>query len=116
MSEQEILWAVYTNDDLTEGRGRQYVKYFCKLQATAIRLAKRGYVQGTDCPVSAVNVLVLEGERVLPTSLLRIEQPNPEDETREKQIVAREGAIERAKAAGLSDNDIALIRAGSSHP
>lgn len=113
MSSEETLWAVYTNADLTEGRGREYVKHFCKLQATANRLAKRGYVQGTDCPVKPVTVLVLDGKRVLPTSLLNIEQPTKEDEAGEQIIIAWEAAIERARAAGLSDEDIKLIRSGA---
>jgi hypothetical protein len=106
---EQTLWAVYTNDDLTEGRGRQYVKHFCKLQATAIRLAKRGYVQGSDCPVSEVKALVLDGQHVLPTSLIKVEQPTHEDEVLEARLVARSEAIQRAKDAGLSDADIKLL-------
>lgn len=110
MSTEETLWAVYTNADLTEGRGREYVKHFCKLRATANRLAKRQYVQGSDCPVSPISVLVLDGKRVLPVAIINVEQPTKEDEANEQRFIARESAIERAKAAGLSDVDIALIR------
>ena len=108
---KKMLWAVYTNTDLTEGRGSQYVKYFCQYEATAIRLAKRGYVQGSDCPVKQIEVLDLNGTLVLPMSVLKIEQPNQEDEGLEKRIIARKQAVERAKTAGLSDEDIALLRA-----
>lgn len=113
MSETEKLWAVHTNSDLTEGRGRQFVRYWCKLQATAIRLAKRGYVQGSDCPISQIDVLILDGKRVLPANLINIEPPTPADEAAEKEIEARDAALSRAKAAGLSDDDIAIIAAGS---
>lgn len=106
---RETLWAVYTNTDLTEGRGGQYVKYFCKLQATAIRLGKNGYVQGTDCPVKEVEVLNLDGHRVLPMHLIKIEPPNQEDEQRQARIDARQAAIARAKEAGLTDDDINLL-------
>ncbi len=112
MIEQEILWAVYSNTDLNEGRGQQYVKHFCKLHSTAIRLAKKGYVQGTDCPVESVKVLVLEGQRVLPTALLKIEEGTMEDEQKEKVLLMREDAFKRAKEAGLSDEDIKLLRMG----
>ena len=110
----ETLWAVYTNSDLTEGRGRQYVEFFCKMRATANRLAKRNYVQGSDSPVEPVQVLVLDGQRVLPASLIKVEQPTREDEVEDARLNAASAAIERAKQAGLSDDDIALIR--RSHP
>lgn len=110
MSEQkEVLWAVYTNSDLTEGRGRQYVAHFCKLRATALRLAKRGYVQGTDCPVAPVTVLVLDGKLVLPMSLIEVANPSREDEAAEAQLLAKEAAIEKARAAGLTEDEIKLL-------
>lgn len=106
---KETLWAVYTNSDLTEGRGRQYVAHFCALQSTANRLAKRGYVQGSDCPVEPVRVLVLDGQRVLPASLIKVEQPTQEDEAADKRLQERREVVARAKAAGLTDSDIALL-------
>ena len=108
---KEILWAVYTNTDLTEGRGRQYVSHFCRLQATAIRLAKKGYVQGSDCPVKPVEVLNFDGKRVLPADLLMIWEPSKNDEAKEEQLRFREEARAKAKAAGLSDEDIAILEA-----
>lgn len=110
MADRDILWAVYTNTDLTEGRGREYVMHFCKLQATANRLAKRGYVQGTDCPVKPVEVVVLDGQRVLPISIINVEQPTADDEAAQKRIDNLMLALARAKKAGLSDDDISLIR------
>lgn len=112
--DRETLWAVYTNTDLTEGRGRQFVAHFCKLRSTAIRLARKGYVQGTDCPVEPVEVLVLDGKRVLPMSVINVEPPSQEDEQKERLWLEKKAAFERAKAAGLSDQDIALI-AGADH-
>lgn len=110
MSKTEtVLWAVYTNSDLTEGRGSQYVKHFCKTEATALRLAKRGYVQGTDCPVKPVKVLELDGKNVLPTSLLHVVQPTEEDIATEAKLVAKRQALEKAKAAGLTDDEIKLL-------
>lgn len=106
----ETLWAVCTNTDLTEGRGREYVEHFCKLRSTAVRLAKKSYVQGSDGPVVPVEVLVLDGQRVLPAALIKVEQPTKEDEAAEKRWLTTNEAITRAKAAGLFDDDIALIR------
>ena len=110
MSYRTHLWTVSTNTDLTEGRGRQYVKHFCEAEATARRLAKSGYVQGTDCPVSQVEVLWLDGKPVLPTSIIRVEAPTAEDIAVQKRIDERQEVEARAKAAGLTDADIALLR------
>lgn len=107
---KEILWTVHTNTDLTEGRGRQFVKHFCKTEATARRLAKRGYVQGSDCPISTAEVLILDGQRVLPAALISVEMPTREDDAAQAIIDRRNAAIEKAREAGLSDEDIAALR------
>jgi len=106
----EILWAVKTNTDLTEGRGREYVKAFCKLRATAIRLSKKGYVQGTDCPVDPVEVLLLDGKRVLPASIILVQEPSHDDEVMEKRIIAKDAALAKAKSLGLTDDEVLAIR------
>lgn len=103
------LWAVYTNSDLTEGRGREYVAHFCKTEATALRLAKRGYVQGCDCPVRPVEVLELDGKHVLPTSLLNIVHPTEADRAVEVRLAAKKQAFEKARSAGLTDEEIKLL-------
>ncbi len=114
MADKLTLWAVYTNDDLTEGRGRQFVKHFCKMESTAFRLAKKGYVQGTDCPVEPVDAYCVDGKYFLPTSILNIVPPSQEDEARQRVIDARKLALEKAKALGLTDEEIALLMKGSS--
>lgn len=103
------LWAVYTNSDLTEGRGQEYVAHFCETEATAQRLAKRGYVQGTDCPIQPVEVLELDGRHVLPTSLLNIVRPTDEDKAAEIRLAAKKQAFEKARSAGLTDEEIKLL-------
>ena len=104
------LWAVWTNSDLTEGRGREHVKYFCRTEATAKRLAKRGYVQGGDCPVKPVTVLFLDGKHVLPANLINVVEPTEEDINAERRISVHRAALEKAKALGLSDDEIKAIR------
>lgn len=107
-----VLWAVSTNSDLTEGRGRQYIAHFCRTEATARRLAKRNYVQGTDCPVEPIKVLELDGRHVLPMSLLKIEDPSKEDLIAGEKIDAHRAAVARAKELGLSDDEIKALRKG----
>lgn len=108
--EDTTLWAVHTNDDLTEGRGRQYIKHFCRTEATAKRLAKRAYVQGTDCPITTVKVLFLDGKNVIPANLINVVEPTDEDIAADRRIASHREAIERAKTLGLTDEDIKAIR------
>lgn len=108
----DILWAVYTNTDLTEGRGRQYVKHFCRSEATARRLSRREYVQGGDCPVEPVNVLLLDGKHVLPMSLINVVEPTKEDEAEERKLEAYRNAFERAKTLGLTADELAALTKG----
>lgn len=107
-----ILWAVSCNDDLTEGRGREYVKFFCRSEATAARLAKRGYVQGSDCPVYPVKALILEGKHVLPMALINIIEPSVDDEKAQRRINEKNVVIEKAKSLGLTDDEITTIVKG----
>lgn len=109
MTETQTLWAVKTNTDLTEGRGRQHVKHFCRTRATALRLARNGYVQGTDCPVDQVEVICLDGKYVLPLSLIQVVEPTKEDEATEALLIERQRALEKARAAGLTDAEIKLL-------
>lgn len=104
------VWTVSTNDDLTEGRGRQYVKHFCKAEATARRLAKGGYVQGSDCPVDEREVLELNGQYVLPMHLIKLEMPTEADLRAQTVLDRRAEAYAKAVAAGLSKDDIEALR------
>lgn len=112
MAEKKTLWAVYTNSDLTEGRGRQFVKHFCEVRATAERLAVGGYVQGTKCPVKPIEALVVEGKHFLPASIINIVPPSVDDEAAQRRMDMRELAIEKAKSLGLSDEEIQSIMKG----
>lgn len=106
----ESLWAVMSNTDLTEGRGRAFVKHLCRIRATAIRLGKGEYVMGTDCPISEVKVVLVDGKPMISLWNAPIQEPLKADLSEQKRIDAVEVAIAKAKAAGLSDEDIAAIR------
>lgn len=112
MTHSITIWVVYTNDDLTEGRGREFVKHFCKTEATATRLAKNGYVQGADCPVFPVEAQVVGGRAFLPISIISIIPPSAEDEATQRRIDGHKLAMEKARSLGLSDDDIAVLVKG----
>lgn len=107
MKHERKAWGVYTNTDLTEGRGRQFLLHICDLKATAIRLASKAGVMGSDAKVTQVNLIKVGDEFYGP---VYIKSPTTEDEDQQKRINAREAATDKAIAAGLSEADIRLLR------
>ena len=109
------IWAVWTNTDLTEGRGAEYVKHYCELETTARRLAKRAYVQGTDARVTETELFYSDGNWYAPGPL--VEVGTREDKEAEIKIlaererkIARDAVRERALALGLSEEELALLK------
>lgn len=66
MIKKEVeVYAVSTNSDLTEGRGREYdILYFTK-EEDAKKAAKGGYVMGSDCPVTKKKISIVVYESFL---------------------------------------------------
>jgi hypothetical protein len=110
---QKTVYAVWTNTDLTEGRGREYVQYLCEKRATALRKAKRNYVMGTDSRVTEEKLFNSGSGWYGP---VRVIEPSQEDLRAEEQLVAeqkakdaKQAAIAKAKQLGLSDEDIKAL-------
>jgi hypothetical protein len=79
---EEPIYAVFTNTDLTEGRGTEYCFALATNEITALRLAKGKYVQGTDARVKECKRLFLKvddgyGEWYAPS--LFVHKPSDED-------------------------------------
>ena len=121
--ETKPVYVVWTNTDLTEGRGTSFPLHVCEKLSTATRLAKGKSVMGTDCPISESNALRIKFTDVQNHFLYdwftlgRVIPPNKEDAAEEEKLekqrriqAAKEAAIEKAKAAGLSDEDIEALR------
>lgn len=100
------VWVVETNTDCTEGRGYDYPIHVCESEATAIRLSKRRYIQGSNAPVKKSVAVMINGSWLAP---VKIESSTVEDDRNQVAINARKEAIIKAKDAGLSDDEIALI-------
>jgi hypothetical protein len=97
---------VYTNTDLTEGRGTQYPMCVCDIEATAIRLAKGKGVMGTNAEVRDVTLINVNGEWFGPV----VVTPATREDTQAQTVIdARREAIARAKAAGLTDDDLRAL-------
>jgi hypothetical protein len=112
--EPRTAWAVWTNTDLCEGRGMEYVKVFCELQSTARRLAKKNYVQGSDCRVTRENILYLDGMWYAPGPCVdpgTREDIQEEERIRAEQLAreAKRQALERARELGLTEDEIRAL-------
>ena len=101
------VWVVWTNTYLTEGRGQRYPLAVCELKATAIRLGKGKYVQGSDCPVSEVNALHWNDMWYVPGRIIR---PTTEDEKKQKQNDLQKKAEAKALELGLTTEEIMYIK------
>lgn len=104
--EKVTVWAVMSNTDLTEGRGREYVKEYCETRSTAVRRGKNGYVQGTHCPVSPVTAFRIGNTYYAP---MTITLATPEDHKLEEEINKKILILEKAKALGLSEQELKTL-------
>jgi hypothetical protein len=110
------LWIVWTNTDLTEGRGREYAAAYCELEATAIRLSKGRYVHGTNCRITKETAYVGDDFKIYAPGPL-ITTPTTEDKKAEEFLIKnrlkaeqKEKALERAKKLGLTEEEIEALR------
>jgi len=107
----KMVWLVKRNSDLNEGRGHIVVAWVCDMKATAIRHAHKAGVQGTDAQVEeAVALFVMvDGKRVLYVPG-QVEKPTKEDKKAQKKQDELEEVLYRAAAAGLTDEDLKILR------
>ena len=106
-----VFWVAYTNTDCTEGRGRDVAIATCEIEATAVRLARGRYVQGSDGPVRPIELLFERGQWWVPCSLLNVIAPTSDDLATQKALDNKKAAITKAKAAGLTDDDLKALGA-----
>ncbi len=103
----KMVFVAWSNSDLTEGRGYSIPYAVCESKSTALRLGRKKSVQGSDCRVTREIALKVDGKWLGPT---RIERSSKEDDAGDERIAKRIAAIEKAKAAGLTADEIAAIR------
>jgi len=110
MTEKRTVFVAYTNTDCNEGRGQDIPIAVCAAEATAVRLASRRYVQGSDGPVRKMDLVKIDGKWYVPVEAVHIVEPTREDIANQAARDARRAAIEKAKAAGLTDEDLLAMR------
>lgn len=107
MKEEMEAWVAYTNSDCTEGRGFDIPIAVCASEATAIRLARKAYVQGSDGPVRKFTLFTKSGYWYGPVNVIR---PTDEDKMAQDRIDRIRAAAEKARVAGLSNEDIQALQ------
>lgn len=113
MSNTKIGYVVWSNTDLTEGRGYEFPLYVCETYTTAVRLGARKYVQGSDCRVTQVDLFVHKGLVYGPVD---INHPTMADRDAEKirqakieKDAARAALIAKLREQGISEDDLKLL-------
>ena len=106
IEQEEAIWMVMSNSDLTEGRGYPVYLHHCKSQMTARRLSRGKGVQGTDADLIQSAAYQIDGQWY---GRIRLEMITTEDANQDRingQIAA---ARKKAAAAGLTQEDIDLL-------
>lgn len=109
MTEKRTVWVAYTNTDCNEGRGHDVPIAVCAAEATALRLASKKYMQGSDGPVRTMELVKIDGKWFAPSSALAVVEPTREDIAAQVAIDTRREAVAKAKAAGLTDADLLAL-------
>lgn len=109
MTDTRTVWVAYTNTDCMEGRGHDVPIAVCAAEATATRLARKQYVQGTDGPVRALEMVKIDGNWYAPGSAVNVVAPTREDVAAQAALDAKHEAVAKAKAAGLTDADLLAL-------
>jgi hypothetical protein len=102
----KVGWFVIRNLDLTEGRGRPLVNAVCEIEATARRLSKDCDTQGGDGQIARCALDFADGWWRGPVVLV---PPTDEDIAVQKHLDEVRDAMERARKAGLSSEDITTL-------
>jgi leucyl aminopeptidase len=113
ITKHDTVWVVWSNTDLTEGRGREFAKHICRFETTAKRLASKSYVQGSDCPYEEIPLLSLQiGYRNYKFSAVRVIEPTDKDTKEQTQLNKTKEAEQKALKLGLTPEEIMDIKRG----
>lgn len=97
------IWVVWSNTDLTEGRGNSFPKYLCSKESTALRLRKGCGVQGTNGDITEENAYFIGNKLYAPAMILN---STKEDDREQERLDKKKIAIEKALKLGLTNEDI----------
>ena len=98
MIDKKTVWVAYTNTDCTEGRGLDLAIAVCAAEATALRMARKRYVQGSDGPVRTMELVKIDGKWYAPSDAIAVVYPTSEDRAAQAAIDAMRAAVGKAKS------------------
>ncbi|HDR2510013.1 TPA: hypothetical protein QCI33_003679 [Enterobacter roggenkampii] len=101
------VWLTIGCRDNNEGRGPSYVMHVCESKETAIRLGKKKFVQGGDCPVEKGVAIRISNSRWLVPGQIEIE--TKDDARLREERERRESLLEKMKQQGFSEEEIAIL-------
>lgn len=104
---RRTVYVAWTNTDLTEGRGYSFPLCVAESKETAERLGRGKYVMGGDCPITQETAYLIDGKLVGPFRLIF---ESAGDKVLRQQREAHEAALEKARIAGLTDEDIKALQ------
>jgi hypothetical protein len=115
---EDVLYAVITNTDRTEGRGYEYIKHLCYKEVTAQRLGKGNYIQGVDCPIIKIPIIkLMGGDIVVNIDYLGVDSPSCEDldkikrdEQAQSRANRRAILLDRLDQLGFTEEQITLLQ------
>jgi len=102
-------FVVTYNADGTEGRGPIKVKAVCHKRATALRLAKGISTQGCDGDVEEVELIRQDWSWGRWFGPVDVVHPTMEDDRYQEHLDNLAAVKQKAREAGLSDEDIRLL-------
>jgi hypothetical protein len=106
--ETKPIYVVWTNTDLTEGRGHQIPIAYAESESTAARLAKKRGVMGSDADYRLFEAVKHGGHWCAPVS---IERPSVDDKARDETNARKAAALAKARQLGLTDDDLEALQA-----
>lgn len=105
------LYIAYTNSDCTEGRGVNVPIAVSTCESTAIRMAKKAYVQGSDGPVREVDCIKIENRWYVPLyGTVALLDPTEDDIRAQDRLNTKRFALRKAQELGLTLEDIRALQ------
>ncbi len=104
--ETKDVFVLYTNTDLTEGRGNQYPISVCESESTAIREGCKKGVQGTDIRAEKEFAVRIDGNWFASVNIIK---PTSDDEMKDETAQKIQAIKEKLKNSGLTAEEMVLL-------
>lgn len=100
------VYVAITNTDNNEGRGNNIALAISTTESTALRLGKRGYIQGSDCPVATYDLVKIDNVEYIKSSLFSIQRPSVEDNAADIELCRKRELIHKMVSCGMTNDEV----------